>query len=127
MNSCFPPLATLNMGDSANDDKAKKKNSLWSTNSSMRRLSLTKSKDKNMSNTNASNGDNASNGKIEVLQDLDLYYIKQIAHNLKVIALFLITLHRSVTCVFSSSLGRFADRRVISCANAWFTNFLLLI
>ncbi|KAK7571826.1 hypothetical protein V9T40_014298 [Parthenolecanium corni] len=81
MNSCFPPLATLNIGDNVNDDKAKRKNTLWNSNSNMRKLSLTKSKDK-MSN-NSGIGDNSSNGKIEVLQDLDLYYIKQIAHNMK--------------------------------------------
>lgn len=104
MNSCFPPLATLNIGDSVNDDKAKKKNTLWSSNSNMRRLSLTKSKDKNMSN-NSSNADNASNGKIEVLQDLDLYYIKQIAHNMKVITLILITFRCIVTRFFVFSLS----------------------
>lgn len=50
----------------------------------MRRLSLTKSKQDKMS-TNSSDADSAPNGRIEVLQDLDLYYIKQIAHNMKVI------------------------------------------
>lgn len=83
MNSCFPPLATLNIGDGSDDNKLKKKNSYWGSNTNLRKLSLTKNKDK-MSSNAVSKTDNSCNGKIEVLQDLDLYYIKQIAHNLKV-------------------------------------------
>ncbi len=86
MNSCFPPLATLNIGENANGggcDRAKKKNAYAATGSNLRKLSLTKGKGKMASN--GTGGENLQNGKIEVLQDLDLYYIKQIAHNLKVI------------------------------------------
>lgn len=77
MNSCFPPIAALNIGDNGSAEKAKKKSSIWGSNSNLKKLSLTK-KDKMAAEAN--NGA----GKIEVLQDLDLYYIKQIAHNLKV-------------------------------------------
>ena len=54
MDSCFPPLAALRLRD---------------TNESLARNRL-------------SSGQNAE--KIEIFQDLDLYYIRQIAHNLKV-------------------------------------------
>lgn len=77
MNSCFPPIAALNIGDSGSVEKPKKKSSIWGSNSNLKKLSLTK-KDKMTAEAN-----NNGAGKIEVLQDLDLYYIKQIAHNLK--------------------------------------------
>lgn len=69
MNSCFPPIAALNIGDKGNEKKK-----YWGSNSNLKKQSLKKEK---MADANGA-------GKIEVLQDLDLYYIKQIAHSLKV-------------------------------------------
>ena len=66
MDSCFPPLAALSL-------REQKKSSTLSVRN---RLS---SGDKP-----ASPVGNSAPGKIEILQDLDLYYIRQIAHNLKV-------------------------------------------
>lgn len=66
MDSCFPPLAALSLRDS-------KKSSATIRN----RLS-------SGDNVTPPVGSAAAPGKIEILQDLDLYYIRQIAHNLKV-------------------------------------------
>lgn len=62
MDKCFPPLGALSLRDNR----------------------------KGSANTNrhSSHGGQSPNdtpGKIEILQDLDLYYIRQIAHNLKVL------------------------------------------
>lgn len=62
MDSCFPPLAGLSLRGSSDS--------------------------RNKSNRNSAGSDRYSieNGseKIEILQDLDLYYIRQIARSLKV-------------------------------------------
>ncbi|XP_074114633.1 rhotekin isoform X2 [Cotesia typhae] len=59
MESCFPPLKSLSLRDSK---KCKK------------RLS---------DNSFGNKSENQNQDKFQVLQDLDLYYIRQIAHNLK--------------------------------------------
>lgn len=73
MDSCFPPFGALSLKDS--------------------RKSLNVSKDFNSARRSISGAPQPipddedepnHNGKIEILQDLDLYYIRQIAHNLKV-------------------------------------------
>ncbi|PSN40880.1 hypothetical protein C0J52_18880 [Blattella germanica] len=64
MDSCFPPLATLSLRD--NNRKSSSSNGHRPT-STEQVAPLP-----------------AETGKIEILQDLDLYYIRQIAHNLKV-------------------------------------------
>lgn len=113
MNSCFPPLSALSLGDNnkssgaANGGTAidgsanlkNKKKSYWGSNSSLRKLSVASAVKERKSSSNCNGGavnlNATTNGKIEVLQDLDLYYIKQIAHNLKVsfAALVLIVLY----------------------------------
>lgn len=73
MDSCFPPFGALSLKDS--------------------RKSLNVSKEYNSARRSISGApptvlddedETNHNGKIEILQDLDLYYIRQIAHNLKV-------------------------------------------
>jgi hypothetical protein len=54
MNSCFPPLAALTLKD-------KRRNSAYLETTS-----------------------NQNTGKPNVIQDMEMFYIKQIAHNLKV-------------------------------------------
>lgn len=66
MDSCFPPLSALSLRDS-------KKTNITVRN----RLSSGDAPP-------LPSGKTATPGKIEILQDLDLYYIRQIAHNLKV-------------------------------------------
>lgn len=76
MNSCFPPIAALNIGDTGTAtvaEKSKKKNSNAKKNAAVA------GKEK----MDVDDG-NSDAGKIDVLQDLGLFYIKQIAHNLKV-------------------------------------------
>lgn len=68
MNSCFPPIAALSLRDSKKS----------STISMRHRLSSGDSQSTIIDKP-------TNTGKIEILQDLDLYYIRQIAHNLKVI------------------------------------------
>lgn len=77
MESCFPPLVALSLRSGSGDNIGDKSH-----------------KTKRYSSTSASN--NASNQsnlitnqkdglqKLEILQDLDLYYIRQIASSLKV-------------------------------------------
>lgn len=65
MDSCFPPLAALSLRDSRKSNTAT-------------RISGSTVATHRHSGT-------PDVGKIEILQDLDLYYIRQIAHNLKVI------------------------------------------
>lgn len=69
MDSCFPPLAALSLRDH------RKSNGHQTTNNRQGRPSAAQQ----------SPGEADSYGKIEILQDLDLYYIRQIAHNLKVV------------------------------------------
>lgn len=72
MDSCFPPLGALSLKDS--------------------RKSLNLGKELGTGRRSVSGAPRPAsddeepnyNGKIEILQDLDLYYIRQIAHNLKV-------------------------------------------
>lgn len=73
MESCFPPLAGLSLRDSSNSAKSHKNR--HSTNGTP------------LSSQDARNNSVNSNEcmpKLEVLQDLDLYYIRQIASSLKV-------------------------------------------
>lgn len=65
MDSCFPPLATLSLRDTKKSPTTIK-----------HRLSSGDSPTPSVGGH--------SPGKIEILQDLDFYYIRQIAHNLKV-------------------------------------------
>ncbi|XP_043290150.1 rhotekin-like isoform X2 [Venturia canescens] len=69
MDSCFPPLAALNLRDAKN------------------KSSQVTVKNRHSSGDNQPPLPNGKSlpvpGKIEILQDLDLYYIRQIAHNLK--------------------------------------------
>ena len=69
MDSCFPPLAALSLRDSDKNNKPRHGQ-------------------QNVFNIGLPT--NANTGKIEILQDLDLYYIRQIAHNLKVLTLILV-------------------------------------
>ena len=64
MDSCFPPLAALSLRD--------------------HRKSTGNNRQDRPASTQQAPGEADSYGKIEILQDLDLYYIRQIAHNLKV-------------------------------------------
>lgn len=95
MNSCFPQLTALNIKDDKIDEKNNRKKNFYCSqisNSKCQTLSKSKGRMSSVGNnlsTCASlanaNGDlKSAVGKIEVLQDLDLYYIKQIAHSLKV-------------------------------------------
>ncbi|KAJ4439218.1 hypothetical protein ANN_07337 [Periplaneta americana] len=61
MDSCFPPLAALSLRDHRGSRQQGRPAS-----------------------TQQPSSDTDNYGKIEILQDLDLYYIRQIAHNLKV-------------------------------------------
>ncbi|XP_034934432.1 rhotekin-like isoform X2 [Chelonus insularis] len=65
MDSCFPPLAALSLRDSKKSSTMTVKNRLSSGDNSLL------------------NEKPPNPGTIEILQDLDLYYIRQIAHNLK--------------------------------------------
>lgn len=73
MESCFPPLAGLSLRDSSNATKGHKNRHSTSG------TSLSSQDARN----NAANS-NECMPKLEVLQDLDLYYIRQIASSLKV-------------------------------------------
>lgn len=97
MNSCFPQLTALSIRDEKIEEKCsnRKKNNYCALIANPKSQSLSKNCKGRMSsvgtNVNTSTGLTGVNGdlksavgKIEVLQDLDLYYIKQIAHNLKV-------------------------------------------
>lgn len=70
MDSCFPPLGALSLRDSKKS------------------LNLGKEARRSMTGPSkvaaSEDGESNHDGKIEILQDLDLYYIRQIAHNLKV-------------------------------------------
>ena len=68
MDSCFPPLAALSLKDAAPARAASKA-------SKPSAADLIAAADLNELHKFA---------KIEILQDLDLYYIRQIAHKLKV-------------------------------------------
>jgi hypothetical protein len=68
MDSCFPPLSALSLRDH-------KSNGHQPGNKRHGRPA----------STQQSPGDPDNYGKIEILQDLDLYYIRQIAHNLQVV------------------------------------------
>ncbi|KAK6635772.1 hypothetical protein RUM44_001026 [Polyplax serrata] len=73
MDSCFPPLGALSLRDSRKS------------------LNLGKESRKSITGSPKVHCDDVEfnrNGKIEILQDLDLYYIRQIAHNLKVMVTF---------------------------------------
>lgn len=77
MDSCFPPLANLSLRGSSRGNKPNKNR--HSTDGSAH----------NNSQLYYHNNDNIRNHteimpKLEVLQDLDLYYIRQIASSLKV-------------------------------------------
>lgn len=75
MESCFPPLTGLSLRDSSSSStKGNKKR--HSTNNSIQSGST---KDPDAQQTN-----DTITSKLEVLQDLDLYYIRQIASSLKV-------------------------------------------
>lgn len=67
MDSCFPPLAALSLRDH------RKSNGHQTNNNRQGRPASAQQPP----------GEADSYGKIEILQDLDLYYIRQIAHNLK--------------------------------------------
>lgn len=95
MNSCFPPLAGLNINEentaSSGIDKRRKKRALRCCESISNSINDSSTKNKGERQTTLSavvkndrNGKAMAVGKVEVLQDLDLYFIKQIAHNLKV-------------------------------------------
>lgn len=71
MNSCFPPLAALSLRNASNSSENVRKSSRSST-SGLRHGSVNTSRY------------SADSDKIEILQDLDLYYIRQIARSLKV-------------------------------------------
>lgn len=149
MNSCFPPLSALSLGDNnkssgaANGGTAidgsanlkNKKKSYWGSNSSLRKLSVASAVKERKSSSNCNGGavnlNATTNGKIEVLQDLDLYYIKQIAHNLKVsfaalvlivLYLFAVFFHRNfkffisnTTNLHSPILGQFFYKTIYRC------------
>jgi hypothetical protein len=68
MDSCFPPLAALSLRDHRKSNGHQTSNNRQARPSSAQQPS----------------GEGDSHGKIEILQDLDLYYIRQIAHSLKV-------------------------------------------
>lgn len=88
MDSCFPPLAALSLKDSA-PARAASKGSKSSA------ADLIAAADLNELHKFA---------KIEILQDLDLYYIRQIAHKLKVNI-------RDVWCCWSKVFFRTHDTR----------------
>lgn len=67
MDSCFPTFAALSLRDSKKSSTINIKNR-FSSGDAPQHLP----------------GKSNNPGKIDVLQDLDLYYIRQIAHNLKV-------------------------------------------
>lgn len=88
MDSCFPPLANLSLRGSSRANKPNKNR--HSTDGSAH----------NNSHLFYQNNDHIRNHseimpKLEVLQDLDLYYIRQIASSLKVT-----TAHSDLECVF---------------------------
>jgi hypothetical protein len=68
MDSCFPPLSALSLRDhkSNGHQPGSKRHG-------------------RPASTQQPPGDPDNYGKIEILQDLDLYYIRQIAHNLQVV------------------------------------------
>jgi hypothetical protein len=68
MDSCFPPLAALSLRDH------RKSNGHQSGSNRQGRPT----------SAQPPPGETDNYGKIHILQDLDLYYIRQIAHNLKV-------------------------------------------
>lgn len=73
MESCFPPLAGLSLRDSSNVAKSNKNRH----STSGKTLSSQDARNHSVNN-------NECMPKLEVLQDLDLYYIRQIASSLKV-------------------------------------------
>lgn len=84
MDSCFPPLASLSLrGNSKNSGKSNKNR--HSTDGSTHHTASLFYK----SNDSSVRNHIDIMPKLEVLQDLDLYYIRQIAQSLKVSVLFL--------------------------------------
>ena len=69
MDSCFPPLAALSLRDHHKSNGHQPSNNCHGRPAS----------------TQQPPGEADNYGKIEILQDLDLYYIRQIAHNLQVV------------------------------------------
>lgn len=94
MESCFPPLAALSLRSSGRNNNSKsQKNNRHSTNSPTKTTppsspnyyssQLDTSYNLNDNNDKAIQNEEFT-PKLEVLQDLDLYYIRQIASSLKV-------------------------------------------
>lgn len=80
MDSCFPPLASLSLRGSSKANKPNKNR--HSTDGSTHHHQTSLFYQNNHSNTVRNHTDIMP--KLEVLQDLDLYYIRQIANSLKV-------------------------------------------
>ncbi|EEB16132.1 hypothetical protein Phum_PHUM406480 [Pediculus humanus corporis] len=91
-SSCFPPLGSLSLRESKKCKNYGKES----------RRSITGPPNVVLSSDDDDNNEFGPNGKIEILQDLDLYYIRQIAHNLKVRRDFILILN-SKEKVFSPS------------------------
>ncbi|KAG8224330.1 hypothetical protein J437_LFUL004286 [Ladona fulva] len=87
MDSCFPPLASLSLRENRKSAGAVGRSRTPSSHSPCGASSVFSS---------SSSGDETDNyGRIEILQDLEVYYIKQIAHNYKVRARSAVPLSRS--------------------------------
>lgn len=94
MESCFPPLASLSLrGNSANSSSTTAAVAAATNNKHQKnRHSLGGGAGMASSNGSGVEGDNGSRNnnhsdylpKLDVIQDLDLYYIRQIACSLKV-------------------------------------------
>lgn len=80
MESCFPPLAGLSLRDNSNSASKAYKNQRHSTSNALSVASTA---------THPTHNSETITPKLEVLQDLDLYYIRQIASSLKVIKFIL--------------------------------------
>lgn len=76
MDSCFPPLAALSLGPSKAPPKGPKGHGPP--------FGLHAPPPTSPPGLSATTDHAEALGKMNILQDLDLYYIRQIAHNLKV-------------------------------------------
>lgn len=84
MDSCFPPLAALSLGAKGPPKGLKGPKGLPLAKAAPKGLPALVPDSPSGQVTSATTDDVDKMGKINILQDLDLYYIRQIAHNLKV-------------------------------------------
>lgn len=82
MDSCFPPLANLSLRGSSRSSNKPNKNRHSTDGSAHNNSQLFYRNNENIRNHTE------IMPKLEVLQDLDLYYIRQIASSLKVTLFF---------------------------------------